>query len=443
MWEEFTQSLSEEEAQALEYQWDFWARDKQLAPPGDWSVWLILSGRGFGKTRTGAEWLKARAESGKYKRFAIIGQTAADVRDVMIEGESGILSCYPSSQRPLYEPSKRRLTFPNGVVASTFSGDEPGQLRGPQFDSAWADEPAKWKFAQEAWDNLEFGLRLGDNPQVVATTTPRPIPLIRTLIADPQTVVTRGHTDENMANLSERYVERVIRKFEGTRLGRQELAGEILDDNPNALWKRALIESLRVKPSQVPDLVRIVVSVDPQVADPNATEQNEQDKQRKTAETGITVSGMSGGAVPHFYLLDDCSLSDSPNEWANAAVDAFLKHEADRLVAETNQGGAMVEFTVKTVANARGIIIPYTGVHASRGKYTRAEPIAALYEQGRVHHVGNFPELEDQMCDWVPGTKSPDRMDSAVWGLTALSQPKVEKPKTTPVKPQIFGFNRR
>lgn len=419
----FLESLTEREESELPYLWEFWARGKQRFPQGDWYVWLILSGRGFGKTRTGAEWIRHRAESGKFRRFALIGQTVADVRDVMIEGESGLLAISPPWCRPRYEPSKRRLTWPNGAIASTFSGDEPDQLRGPQFDSAWADEPAKWQYPDEAWSNLEMGLRLGENPQAVATTTPRPIKLIRDLIADPQTVITRGHTDENRANLSERFVDRVIRRYEGTRLGRQELAGEILEDNPGALWKRERIEALRVRAA--PELRRIVVAIDPQVADPTQKESEE-----RSAETGIVVAGITGGSDPHGYVLADRSVYDSPAGWGAAAVGAYLEFLADRIVAEVNNGGAMVEFVIRTVAKDRRLHVPYKQVHASRGKQIRAEPVSSLYEQGKVHHVGVYPELEDQLCNWEPGAKSPDRLDALVWCLTELFE--LENDRETP-----------
>lgn len=438
--EQLLASLTPKEATELLYLWEFWAREKQLFPTGIWSVWLILSGRGFGKTRTGAEWLRAQAEALPRGRFAIVGQTAADVRDVMIEGDSGLVAVSPPWFMPKYEPSKRRVTWPNGAVATTFSGDEPDQLRGPQFHKAWADEPAKWKYADAAWDNLEMGLRLGDDPQVVATTTPRPIPLIRKLIADEQTVITRGHTNENRSNLSERFVDRVIRKYEGTRLGRQELAGEILDDNPGALWKRSRIEELAVK--DYPDLARIVVAVDPQVADPT-----QKDKEDATAETGIIVAGRTAGSDGHAYILADCSLKDSPGEWGKAVVNAFTEWKADRVVGEVNNGGALVEFLIATVAKDQGKRVAYKAVHASRGKQTRAEPVAALYEQGRVHHVGAHPELEDQMCTWEPGQKSPDRMDALVWAITELF-PEIHadtEKRATPILPsqRFAGMGRK
>lgn len=417
---EFLESLTPAEKAVLLYRWDFWAREKQRTPPGDWVVWLILSGRGFGKTRTGAQWIIERAKSGLYRRFALIGETAADVRDVMIEGDSGILACSPPWFFPRYEPSKRRLTWPNGAIATTFSGEEPKQLRGPQFDSVWADEPAKWQYADDAWDNMEMGLRLGPNPQVVATTTPRPIPLIRKLVADPQTVVTKGHTDENRANLSAKYVERVIRKYEGTRLGRQELAGEILGDNPLALWKLAsMIDAHRLKEKPA-SLAVVAVGVDPQAADPKI------DADQQSAETGIVAAGWNGSRTdPHFYVLQDASVYGSPQEWGKAVVETYKAQSANRVVAEQNNGGAMVAFVVQTAAKQEGYGnagIPYLAVHASRGKQTRAEPVAGLYEQGRVHHVGAFAALEDQMCNWSPGMPSPDRMDALVWVLTHLGE---------------------
>lgn len=373
---------------------------------------MVQAGRGFGKTRVGAEETRRRVECGIAGRIEIIGQTAADVRDVMIEGDSGILACSPPWFYPKYEPSKRRVTWPNGAVATTFSGDEPGQLRGPQCHFAWADELAKWKYPQEAWDNLEFGLRLGDLPQVVVTTTPRPIPIIKNLVADPQTVVTRGSTKDNWDNLAQIFIERVVRKYEGTRLGRQELDAEILDDNPNALWTRANIEKLRV--AKAPDLQRIVVAVDPNVADPKDADPN------KIAECGIVVAGVTEGRDPHAYILDDATATGTPNQWGLAVLTAYNKFKADRVVAEVNQGGAMVEFVIGTVARDNGQRIPITLVYATRGKLIRAEPVSALYEQGKVHHVGAFPTLEDQMCEWEPGMKSPDRMDALVWALTEL-----------------------
>lgn len=398
-------SLTEKEAEQLLYDWSFWARPNQLPPDVLWKIWLLLSGRGFGKTRSGAEFVRSMVESGKWGRVALVGKTPADVRDTMIElGDSGLLAISPPWFKPVYEPSKRRITWPNGAVGIVYSGEEPDQLRGPQHHGGWLDELAKFKYPQETWDNLMFGLRLGDNPQVVVTTTPRPIPTIKTITADSSTAITRGHTLDNKANLPQSFLKYVLDKYEGTRLGRQELAGEILDDNPNALWKRTQIDELRVK--QCPDLIRVVVAVDPEAA-------NNED----SAETGIIVAGI--GIISnqiHGYVLDDLSLRGTPNEWATASVTGFHKNRADRIVAEVNQGGDMVESTIR-VADAN---VPVKKIHASRGKVTRAEPVSALYEQSRIHHVGFFPELEDQLCEWVPGEKSPDRLDALVHAFTEL-----------------------
>ena len=397
-------TLTDDEAAALLYDWKFWARPSQLPPPGDWRVWLILAGRGFGKTRSGAETTIDRVRRSVSKRVGLIAPTAADARDVMVEGESGILACSPPDFRPLYEPSKRRLTWPNGAVATLFSAEEPDRLRGPQHDFIWADEPAAWKYP-ETWDMAMFGLRLGTNPQVVATTTPRPTRLIRDLVADPGTVVTRGTTYENARNLAPAFLTAIVKKYEGTRLGRQELNGEILDDNPGALWSRNVIEALRVR--EHPPLLRIVVGVDPAVtSDPESD------------ETGIVVAGVD--AAGHYYVLADASLQGTPLTWATAVKRVYDQYRADRVVAEKNNGGELVEANLRTVDRT----LSYRGVWASRGKQTRAEPISSLYEQGKVHHVGTFPLLEDQMCDWAPdsGDPSPDRMDALVWAITELTQ---------------------
>ena len=367
-------------------------------------MWLVLAGRGFGKTRMGAEWIRKRAESGHYRRFALIGQTAADVRDVMVEGESGILAISPPWFRPEYEPSKRRLTWPNGAIATTYSGDSPDQLRGPQHDGVWADEPAKWKYGVDAWDNMEFGLRIGPKPQVVATTTTRPITLIKSLIADPQTITTRGSTYDNLANLAPSFAKRILAKYEGTRIGRQELNAEMLDDTPGALWTRTLLENTRL--TSTPDLLRVVVAIDPQAS---------------SGQTGIIVAGKGKvGDESHGYTLDDVTPPEgvSPAVWATAAVAAYNKWHADCIVAEVNNGGDMIENVIRNVPGGKSI--RYKTIRATRGKYTRAEPIAAIFEQGRGHHVGYFAELEDQLCTWVPGDESPDRLDAEVWAYTEL-----------------------
>lgn len=411
--EAFYSSLDPEEKSRLLFHWPFWARDKQLAPLGDWVTWLVLAGRGFGKSRTGAEWVRDQVQFGHKKRFALVARTASDVRDVMIEGESGILSVSPPWFKPKYEPTKRRLTWPNGAIATTYTGDEPDQLRGPQHDGAWCDELAAWRYP-ESWDQLQFGMRIGKRPQTVVTTTPRPTPIIRNLIKEsekyPNRVkVTVGTTHENAANLAPSFLTTIVNKYEGTRLGKQELYAAILDDNPGALWNRARIEQARVGPLEVPPLTRVVVAVDPSVHDGSKPEDE------RKAEAGIIGFGTAKvGGVVHGYLLDDKSMFGSPLQWATDACSLFDYLEADRLIAEQNNGGALVETTVRTVNKN----IPYDSVYASRGKLTRAEPVSALYEQGRIHHVGYFVELEDQLCDWVPGMPSPDRLDALVWAAT-------------------------
>lgn len=320
----------------------------------------------------------------------------------MVEGESGILSvCHKS--RPLYEPSKRRITWDNGAIATTYSADEPERLRGPQHDSAWADEPGAWKYATEAWDMLMFGLRLGKDPRVVATTTPRPIKLIRDLLASPGTHVTRGRTADNAANLAPQFMQQIVGRYEGTRLGRQELEGELLDDVPGALWQRKQIDDLRV--DVAPELVRIVIPIDPAMTSGENAD-----------ETGIVPVGV--GVDGHAYVLEDLSCRMSPDGWARRAVQAYRELEADRIIAEVNNGGDLVENVIRTIDSR----VSYKAVHASRGKRVRAEPCAALYEQRKVHHVGMFTDLEDQMCTYVPDAYdgSPDRVDSLVWGLTEL-----------------------
>lgn len=419
-------SLTRTEQAALLYTWQWWARSEQIAPSGRWFTWLLLAGRGWGKTRTLCEWIRGRIESGRYGRVALIGQTAADVRDVLIEGESGLLAISPPWCHPKYEPSKRRLTWPNGAIATTYSGDSPDQLRGPQHDTVACDELAKWQYPQETWDNMEFGLRLGPQPQVCVATTPRPIPVIRALRDDPTTVrpTSNLNTYTNLANVNPLFIERVVKKYEGTRLGRQELNAEILDDNPDALWKRTtMIEPYRV-PS-APDLVRIVVGIDP-----TATATGD--------EAGIIVAGL--GANGHGYILEDRSRQGTPTEWASSAVTAYHHHRADRLIAETNNGGEMVVLTIRTVPEGKSVA--YKGIHASRGKYTRAEPVSSLYEQGKVHHVGAFPQLEDELCSWTPGDDSPNRLDALVWALTELMIKRAPDEKERPGTMSVRGGRR-
>lgn len=397
----------------LEYLWPFWARPKQLVPDGDWwSYWLILAGRGFGKTRTITEWARSQAFSLPGSRGAIVSSTAADARDVLVEGESGILAISPSWFCPIYEPSKRRLTWPNGTIATLYTADEPNRLRGPQHHWALADELAAWRFVDDAWSNLMFGLRLGDRPQCAIATTPRPIPIIRDIMKDTATISVRGSTYENAGNLAPSFLKRIIAKYEGTRLGRQEIDADMLDDVPGALWSHQLLDKHRVK--VYPPLYRIVVSVDPAATSGKASN-----------DTGIIVSGASEDG--HAYVIEDVTCHDTPAKWGEEVVLAFDRHNADTVVGEVNHGGEMVEHVVKTAADKlyrdkrrATSYIPFKSVRASKGKYARAEPISALYGQGRVHHVGVFSKLEDQQCTWVPGEDSPDRLDGVVWGLTEL-----------------------
>lgn len=383
--------------------WDFWARPKQRTPEGNWRIWLILAGRGFGKTRTGAEFIREQVNQGRAKHIALVGPTAATVRDTMIEGESGLMRIFPNDERPRYEPSKRRVTFRNGSVASAFSADEPDRLRGPNHDLSWCDEVAVWRYP-EAYDMLMLGLRIGTHPRAIVTTTPKPVRVIRQLLAitDGSVHTTRGSTYENQYNLAQSFMSEILARYEGTRLGRQELHAEVLDDVEGALWVREDIDKYRVV--DCPDLTRIVVAVDPAAT-----------SNKSSAETGIVVAGIS--AEGHGYVLDDRSIRGTPLEWGTAAVSAYHRNNADRIVAESNQGGEMVSHTLRMVEPN----VPVKLVHASRGKQTRAEPVAALYEQGKVHHVGFMSDLEDQLCSWVPHEgPSPDRLDAVVWALTEL-----------------------
>lgn len=390
------------------YDWPAIARPSQLAPPGAWTVWLQLAGRGFGKTRSGAEWVRQRVEAGIAKRIALVAPTEADARSVMVEGESGIMAISPPWLRPIYEPSKHQLTWPNGAIGTLFSSAEPERLRGPQTDTAWCDELAAWQFADVSWSNLMLGLRLGRDPRCVVTTTPRPVRVIRDLLADDRTdvVVTRGRTRENEANLAPAFLDQIIRQYEGTRLGRQELDAELLEDTPGALWRRATIDDHRV--AEAPDLTRIVVAIDPA-----ATSGEDAD------ETGILTAGV--GRDRHVYVLADGSGRYQPMEWAKRAIGSYRLHDADRIIAEINNGGEMVEATLRQVDPS----VSFKSVHASRGKVVRAEPVAALYETGRVHHVGTFAALEDQMCAFTTDGErrrgsSPDRVDALVWALSEL-----------------------
>lgn len=360
--------------------------------------------------------------------IALVGATAADVRDVMIDGPAGIVNISPSYARPTYEPSKRRVTWPNGAYAIAFSAEEPDRLRGPQHAAAWCDELAAWSYATDTWDMLQFGMRIGIKPRTIVTTTPRPIPVVRRLMRDPRTVVTRGSTKDNAANLSPSFYETLRAKYEGTRLGRQELDGELLDDLPGALWTRETIErAYHPFEEPVPEWTRVVIGVDPSGSDDETGNMQ-----------GIVVAAR--GEDGRCYVLADKSTSASPDAWGRAVVKLFEAYQADRVVAEANYGGEMVKHVIKTAAKAHGVdadTVPVTMVTASRGKHIRAEPIAALYEQGRVRHCGTFAELEEQMTlitgEGWQGDGSPDRLDALVWAVTALmlgaepSQPRVRR----------------
>ncbi len=415
---ELTRRLTPQEAIRLERDFATLAHPHQLPPAaanngGPWTTWLMLGGRGAGKTRLGAEFTRALVfghapyADRPHGSIALVGETEHDVREVMIEGPSGILRVSPRSERPLWTASRRRLEWQNGAVAYAFSAEDPEQLRGPQFDAAWCDELAKWTHAEDTFDMLQFGLRHGANPRQLVTTTPRPVALIKRLVDDPRSAVTRASTHANARFLSPAFLDAVIGRYAGTRLGRQEIDGEIIEERADALWTRATLEAARV--AAAPELARIVVGIDP----PGGT---------RGDACGIVVAGIAGDGV--VYVLEDASLERaSPERWASAAVAAFRRHDANCLVAEVNQGGDMVGAVLRQVDAS----LPLRTVHATRGKYLRAEPVALLYAQGRVKHVGaGFAKLEDEMCefglDGLPGGASPDRLDALVWAVTELTR---------------------
>lgn len=405
-------SLTLQEAAWLHYDWIAWARPDQLPPPGFWRVWLLLGGRGSGKTRPGAEWVRGKAEDEPGCIINLVGRTAADVRDVMITGESGILSVCPPWNRPDYQPSNRLLVWPNGSTAHTFSADEPASLRGPQCHYLWGDEWASWRYLAEAWRNANLGLRLGRRPQGALTTTPKGRPELRTLIARKSTKMTRASTFDNAANLPASFLEDILAEYGDTTIGRQELFADLLDDAPGALWKRQIIEWARV--SSTPDLGYVAVGVDPPIT---AT----------GAECGIVAGGsLQIAGEKHAYVLEDASTRGSPKQWGSAVVEVYHRLKANVVVAEANQGGDMVRHVIESVPPTEdhpgGAGVKVELVHASRGKSARADPVVARYEQKRVHHVGNLALLEDQMCQWEPdtGEASPDRLDAAVWLLWRL-----------------------
>lgn len=413
------------ECALLQYDWrNFNARENQVAPDWEWFLWFILAGRGFGKTRAGGEWVREKVEAYPGARIALVGPTAADVRDTMVEGESGILACSPPWAMPRYEPSKRRLTWPNGTIATCFSAEEPERLRGPQHHFAWGDELCAWFRQKDTWDQLMFGLRLplpdGRQPQVIVTTTPKPQKLIKELLQKEGTAITRGSTHENKANLAPSFYKQVVDTYNGTRLGRQEINAEILDDNPNALWKLDDIAATREDPAKVKEILarcsRIVIGVDPAVS-----------SNPDSDDTGIVVAGIDRNGHDA-YVFADNTLQGTPLTWAKAVDTSWKAWQADRVVAEVNNGGDLVEINIRNVNKN----LAYTAVHASRGKTIRAEPVAALYEQHRVHHVGVFDKLETEITEYNPtltNQPSPNRMDALVWALSFLFNITIVEPK--------------
>ena len=415
------EELGPKKTEELQHNWEFWARPEQLEPEGIWNVWVALAGRGWGKTRAGAEWVRHRIKKGD-KIVHCVAPTKGDVRRVMVEGDSGLLNvCWKGDKTyrgkhigfPTWSPTNNTLTWENGSKAVFFSAEDPERLRGPQAYSAWTDELCAWRNAQETWDMLQFGLRLGKRPQVFVTTTPKTTKLIRTILDDDKTTISKGSTYDNSANLADTFLDAVRKTYEGTRLGRQELYAEILDEASGALWNRGLLAKCEVDKEEVPTLNRIVVSIDPAV-----TSNAESDM------TGIVVAGLDVNGTA--YVLEDHTGRYTPQQWASKAVELYREHMADRIVAERNQGGDMVRHTLHTEDET----VPVKLVHASRGKMARAEPVSALYEQDKVRHVRGLNDLEDQMVQWEPlgSIGSPDRLDALVWAITDLSLNGYAKP---------------
>lgn len=419
----FWEALPKEEQDRIAWDWAWTARSKQLPPPGDWFAWHVRCGRGWGKTYCNAQFIRWRVEREGAMRIALVAATAADVRDVLVEGPSGLLNICPPWNRPHYEPSKRRLTWPNGAVATTFSADEPRALRGPEYDTFAADELAHWRFLDEAWSNLVLGTRrktaTGARPRGIITSTPLGLKFLLDLERDPSTVTTVGSTYENARNLAPTFLAKIA-DLEGTRRGRQEIHAEILTDNPGALWKQSQIDATRV--NETPDLVSVYVGVDPAVT-----------SNKDSDETGIIAAGKGwcscrGQREMHAFVLDDASIRGTPSEWAVAAIATYKSTQADQILAEVNNGGELVELNIRVQDGGRNL--PYRAIHASRGKQMRHAPVASLYEIGKVHHVGRFAELEEQMTQWDPTRdKSPDRIDALTIALTALM---IEEEKAAP-----------
>jgi phage terminase large subunit-like protein len=413
----FLDSLSPNALGALPWLFDFWAAPHQLPPDGDWRTWVCMGGRGAGKTRAGAEWVRAQVEGatpnlpGRARRVALVAETYDQARDVMVHGDSGILACSPPDRMPHWEATRRRLVWPNGAVAQCFSASDPEALRGPQFDAAWCDELAKWPRADDAWDMLQFALRLGDFPRVLVTTTPRNVGVLKAILRAPSTMLTHAPTEANRAWLAPSFLAEVRARYAGSALARQELDGELLGDTEGALWPLGLLERCRVQ--DLPPLSRIVVAVDPAVSNGKHSDL-----------CGIVVAGVVTEGPPEqwrAYVLEDASLrASSPSQWARHVADCVARHGADRVVAEVNQGGNLVAAVLRQVSP----LVPFRAVHATRGKALRAEPVAALYEQGRVFHHGGFGALEDQMMAMTAqgyrGQGSPDRLDALVWAIHDL-----------------------
>lgn len=401
---EILSQFTDAEAASLLYDWrGFLARPDQIAPDGDWDIWLALAGRGWGKTETGAQWVREQVEAG-VKRIALVAETQKDLEEVMVKR---LISIYPPGEGPTVRYKPVRVIWPNGAEALGYNGTQPDQLRGPEFEAAWVDELAKYRYARETWDMLQFCMRSGTHPRQLVTTTPRAIELIKAIVggAEGKVHVTRGNTMDNRANLATRFLEKITSKYAGTRLGRQELNAEILGDLPGALWRQSTLDTYRV--SEAPEMGRVIVSIDPAVTN---TEESD--------EHGICVAGI--GPDQTGYLLEDASLHGSPHDWATEAIRKSKEYGADGVVVEVNQGGDMVAHVLRTIAPNLNII----EVVATRGKHVRAEPIASLYEQGRIRHVGQFPDLESQMTQMTTagfqGDGSPDRVDALVWAMSEL-----------------------
>jgi phage terminase large subunit-like protein len=445
---ELLSKLTPKQATDLKYNWEFWARPEQMAPLGtDWNVWFINAGRGFGKTRAGVEWVREQVKLGK-KRIAAVASTNSDIERVMVKGESGFLNCCFAGDKtykgkemgfPEWSPTKRSLSWANGAKVEFYSAEEPERLRGPQFEAAWCDELAAWNKDQGTWDMLQFCLRLGKHPRICVTTTPKPTKLVRTILKDskgedPKVVITSGSTFDNSANLAPTYLEAVKAQYEGTRLGKQELYAEMLEEAEGALWTTDTLDGCQIARKDLPPLNRIIVAIDPAV-----TANAESDM------TGIVVAGIDVNGWG--YVLGDYTDKLSPQGWASKAISLYHQYGADCVVAEVNQGGDMVRQTI----HGEDDTIPYKAVRASRGKYARAEPISALYERGLVFHVrdpeddtANLNELETQMRTWEPlgSIGSPDRLDACVWALTDLMMNGYTKPKLQLVYSNVKGLGR-